>query len=76
MKRTHSGHTSGILETVWMNEGVSRIDLVKRLGTDKSTVSHLVGDLIEAGPTETAPAKGCFPPMVPTPWPSAPPASG
>ena len=49
MKRINSGHTSSILETVWMNEGVSRIDLAKRLGIDKSTVSHLVGDLIHEG---------------------------
>jgi len=52
MKRNNSGNTSGILETVWMNEGVSRIELAKRLGIDKSTVSHLVGDLIEAGLVE------------------------
>lgn len=49
MKRVNTGNTSGILETVWRNEGISRIDLAKRLGIDKSTVSNLVGELIDRG---------------------------
>jgi predicted NBD/HSP70 family sugar kinase len=49
MKRINTGNTAGILELVWMNEGISRIDLAKRLDIDKSTVSHLVGDLLARG---------------------------
>jgi predicted NBD/HSP70 family sugar kinase len=47
MKRAKTGNTADILEAVWMNEGISRIELAKRLEIDKSTVSNIVGDLIE-----------------------------
>jgi len=47
MKRAKTGNTADILEAVWMHEGISRIELAKRLDIDKSTVSNIVGDLIE-----------------------------
>lgn len=49
MKRIKTGNSAGILEAVWMDEGISRIELAKRLGIDKSTVSNLVGELVGRG---------------------------
>ncbi len=43
-----------VLRTVYLNHGLSRVEISKRLGLNKSTVSKIVGYLEEIGIVETA----------------------
>jgi predicted NBD/HSP70 family sugar kinase len=43
-----------VLRTIYLNHGLSRVDISKRLGLNKSTVSKIVGYLEEIGIVEAA----------------------
>ena len=38
-----------VLRTVWLNEGISRIEIAGKLGMDKSTITNTVSGLIDQG---------------------------
>jgi len=42
-----------VLRLVWRNPGISRIELAERLGLNPSTVSNIVGELLERGLVNT-----------------------
>lgn len=42
-----------VLRTIWQHAGVSRTDLAKRHRLDKTTVTHIVSDLVERGLVDT-----------------------
>ena len=42
-------NTSRILRSIWVSHRISRIQLARSLGLNKSTISNIVNDLIEAG---------------------------
>lgn len=47
-----SFNSTRILKLIWKQRGVSRIEIAHRLDVDKSTVSKLVGELMERGLVE------------------------
>ncbi|MBN2659030.1 MAG: ROK family transcriptional regulator [Spirochaetales bacterium] len=47
VKITKIINTSNVLKTIWGNQGISRIDIAKKLKLDKSTVTVIVNNLIE-----------------------------
>lgn len=47
VKITKVINTSNVLKTIWNNQGISRIDISKRLKLDKSTITVIVNNLIE-----------------------------
>jgi len=48
-KRNRVMNRSRVLRVLWYHPGTSRVDIATRLGLDKSTVSSIVSELIEAG---------------------------
>jgi len=49
VKITKIINTSNVLKTIWSNQGISRIDIAKKLKLDKSTVTVIVNNLIGKG---------------------------
>ncbi len=50
MKRSSNISTiRRVLRTVWLNEGISRIEIAGKLGMDKSTITNIVSGLMEQG---------------------------
>lgn len=47
VKVTKVLNTSNVLKTIWYHQGISRIDIAKKLKLDKSTVTVIVNNLIE-----------------------------
>lgn len=47
VKITKVVNTSNVLKTIWNHQGISRIDIAKKLKLDKSTVTVIVNNLIE-----------------------------
>jgi predicted NBD/HSP70 family sugar kinase len=47
VKITKVINTSNVLKTIWNNQGISRIDIAKKLRLDKSTITVIVNNLIE-----------------------------
>ncbi len=41
--------TSRVLNSIWSNQGISRIEIAKMLKLDKSTITNIVSTLIETG---------------------------
>ncbi len=48
-KRSRLLNTSRVMREVWINKEISRIQIAKNLGLDKSTVSSIVAQLLENG---------------------------
>lgn len=48
-KRNRVMNRSRVLRVIWHHPGTSRVDVAARLGLDKSTVSSIVAELIDAG---------------------------
>ncbi len=48
-KRNRMMNRSRILRVIWHHPGTSRVDIANVLGLDKSTVSSIVGELLESG---------------------------
>ncbi len=48
-KRTKLINKKLILRTIWLKPGISRIEIARRLGLDKSTVTNLVAEMIAFG---------------------------
>lgn len=51
-RRTKIENMGLILQQIWYEEGISRIEIAKRVGLNKSTVTNLVAELIELGLVE------------------------
>lgn len=49
MKRTKIINTTRILHHIWIQRLASRIDIAKSLSLNKSTVSNIIGELLNAG---------------------------
>ena len=49
VKRTRILNTSRIMREIWINNGISRIDVARNLGFDKSTVTNIVSELLNVG---------------------------
>lgn len=49
IKRNKKLNIARILRTIWLNPGISRVDISRVLGLDKSTVTLIVNELIEMG---------------------------
>lgn len=49
MKRTKKINRALILREIWLERQTSRIEIARKLGLDKSTISYAVNELIEAG---------------------------
>ncbi|MDA3809018.1 MAG: ROK family transcriptional regulator [Spirochaetaceae bacterium] len=47
VKITKVINTTNVLKTIWNNQGISRIDIAKKLKLDKSTVTVIVNNLID-----------------------------
>ena len=47
IKVTKMINTSNVLKTIWMNNGISRIEIARKLKLDKSTVTVIVSNLLE-----------------------------
>ena len=49
IKRNKKLNIARILRAIWLKPGISRIDIARELGLDKSTVTLIVNELIEMG---------------------------
>ena len=49
VKRTRKINTSRVLRSIWLNKGISRIEIANSLDLDKSTISNIVSELIKIG---------------------------
>ena len=49
IKRTKIINRFRILREIWMNKEISRVDIARALGLDKSTVSNNVKELLRMG---------------------------
>lgn len=49
LKRTKVINRSRIMREIWINREISRIDIARSLGLDKSTISNNVNELLEMG---------------------------
>jgi hypothetical protein len=49
IKRSRALNTSRVLEDIWINQEISRIQIAKNLDLDKSTISSIVTELLEIG---------------------------
>ena len=49
MNRTRIINATRILNTIWIHRTVSRVDIARLLDLNKSTVSHIIGEFMEAG---------------------------
>jgi len=49
VKRTKLINTSRVTHEIWTNRETSRVDIARSLGLDKSTVSAIVNELLDAG---------------------------
>ena len=49
IKRSRLINTSHVMREIWINKSISRIQIAKNLGLDKSTISSIVADLLNAG---------------------------
>lgn len=47
IKRNKKLNIARILRSIWLNSGISRVDISRELGLDKSTVTLIVNELIE-----------------------------
>lgn len=47
IKRTKLNNTLRILREIWLAQSISRVDIAKRLKLNKSTVTHIINELIE-----------------------------
>jgi predicted NBD/HSP70 family sugar kinase len=49
MKRSRLFNTSRVMREIWINKQISRVQIAKNLGLDKSTISSIVSGLLEDG---------------------------
>jgi predicted NBD/HSP70 family sugar kinase len=49
IKRSRLMNTSRVMREIWINKEISRIQIAKNLGLDKSTISSIVTELIDTG---------------------------
>ena len=49
LKRNRLLNTSRVMREIWINKQISRIQIAKNLGLDKSTISSIVARLLDAG---------------------------
>ncbi len=42
-------NASRVLQTIWLRGEISRVDIARTLGLNKSTITKIVGDLLDAG---------------------------
>lgn len=42
---TNTANRIRVLRTIWLNEGISRIEIAELLGLDKSTITNIVSAL-------------------------------
>ncbi|MBN1647806.1 MAG: ROK family transcriptional regulator [Spirochaetales bacterium] len=47
VKKTKTMNTSLVIRELWRNRKVSRIEIARTLGLNKSTITHIVNDLLE-----------------------------
>jgi predicted NBD/HSP70 family sugar kinase len=47
-------NTTRVLRSVWLNPGISRVEISRRLGLNKSTISKIVANLEQLGIVETS----------------------
>jgi predicted NBD/HSP70 family sugar kinase len=47
-KKIKSTNTSLVLHDLWLNGETSRVEIARRLGLNKSTITHIINDLIDA----------------------------
>ncbi len=47
IKRTKTINTSLVIRELWLNRAFSRIEIARTLGLNKSTVTHIINELIE-----------------------------
>jgi hypothetical protein len=49
VKKSRIFNTSRVMREIWINKEISRIQIAKNLGLDKSTISSIVSELLEIG---------------------------
>jgi predicted NBD/HSP70 family sugar kinase len=49
VKRVKAINTSRVMREIWMQRSISRVDISKRTGLNKSTITHIVNELMEKG---------------------------
>lgn len=49
LKRNRLLNTSRVMREIWINKQISRIQIAKNLGLDKSTISSIVANLLNDG---------------------------
>lgn len=49
MKRTKIINTTRVMRHIWLHKRVSRIEIARALGLNKSTVSNIINELLEVG---------------------------
>ena len=49
VKRTKLINTSRVMREIWISRETSRVEIARALGLDKSTISSIVGDLLDLG---------------------------
>ena len=60
-KRNKLINFSRIMRSIWMNPGISRIEIARKLALDKSTVTNLASELIEIGVVQVGGARDSGP---------------
>ena len=49
LKRNRLLNTSRVMREIWINKEISRVQIAKNLGLDKSTISSIVAKLLDTG---------------------------